>query len=151
MQTLPNSPSFALRSKAKKLEALAALLEDQEIAGELAGLLLTNAEAIEPTAVVTQRGNTRPRKTNKKRGALERKVLEVVKKRAAPVTAKMVTQIMEDERFSFAAENHQVAVSKALRQLAKKTKLNAQQNGHAKDPIIYTYPALRQVPVRETA
>jgi hypothetical protein len=145
------SPVAALRSKAKKLEALATLLEDREIAGEIAGIMLTNSEAISVDHSFTQPRRTfRPRTTKKRRGALERKVFEVVKGKATSVTAKDVTRMMEAEGFSFAAEDHQVAVSKALRQLAKKNKIHAERNGHAKAPIIYTFLP-HQVPVRENA
>jgi hypothetical protein len=111
-----------------------------------------NAEATKVVHTPTQPSQTlNPQNSEKRRGDLVRKVFDVVQIKAAPVTAKDVTQAMEAEGFPFDADDPQIAVSKALRQLAKQKKIHAEKGAHAKAAIIYNAFLSHQVPVRENA
>jgi hypothetical protein len=163
MDNTKQSASDQLRSKAKKLEMLATLLEDGEIASELAGLFSSPAPAplvvARPSDASTiQKSRTPQRKAThrkhaRKRRGLEEKVVETVNSSPTPVTARAVTERLEGAGFTFGAQNHQVAVSKALRQAAKMTKIAEMRNGgYAKAAIIYTaLKAASIVPVQGSA
>src|SRR4051812_44357220 len=103
MDTVKPSASEQLRSKAKKLEMLASLLDDGEIASELAGLFQsapTPEHAARPhislnTKPLIARVTARPVRPNsapkrRKRG-LEPAAVETVKRAGTPMTAKAVT------------------------------------------------------------
>jgi hypothetical protein len=135
------SAAAQLRSKAKKLEMLASLLDDGEIASELAGLFAQVDPPAENSAIkkTPQLKTTRPRRTSKRRKrGLEPAAVKMVITAGTPMTAKAVTERLEGVGFAFGSQNHQVAVSKVLRQAAKMGKIAANHNGHDKSPIIYT-------------
>jgi hypothetical protein len=149
--TLTNR-SEALRARAKNLEVLAALLEDPAIEAELAAMYQSKAESA-PSAqphrrVVSPRS---PKRAANRRGGLEHKVQEVVKRQTVPVTARKVMEEMQADGFHFSAKNPYVAVSKTLRTLVDKLVLiGDQQGGRPKDPVFYSFPAPK-LSVREIA
>lgn len=148
MSQISQSRSEQLRSRASKLAVLADLLDDQEIVTELEGIFASAPPAPVATKSTPLASLAKRKKSpTKQRGSLERKALDIVKSSVTPLTAKDVTTKMETEGFRFSAENHQVAVSKALRELTKKKMLHAEQIGHAKSPVLYSYP-MPKIPVQ---
>ena len=161
MDSAKLSASEQLRSKAKKLEMLATLLDDGEIAGELAGLFSSapaKAAPIEPTKpiVKTQAPQAKAvkvtvRSAKRRKRGLGTAAVEMVKTAGTPMTAKAVTDRLEQSGFVFGSRNHQVAVSKALRQASKLGKLAFRHNGQDRSPIVYTPVATApQVPGQES-
>jgi hypothetical protein len=154
------SASEQLRSKAKKLEMLATLLDDREIASELKGILTQVGTAPEapPTTrpVQTQKPIARRRASSRRRrGALSGTVYLVIQQSTKPMTARDVTIKMEQDGYTFSAKDHQVAVSKVLRTLAEGGKIHAEKSGdHDKSPIFYSRISTQDAqrfPVREIA
>lgn len=148
MDSAKPSASDQLRTKAKKLEMLAALLDDGDLASELAGLFASPSAPAQTTVRVDnpsqpdtpttrQPEQAKPLRRPAKRG-LALAAIEMVNKAGTPVTAKAVTERLEDAGYPFGALNHQVAVSKVLRQAAKAGKIAPHHNGHDRSPIIYT-------------
>ena len=79
-----------------------------------------------------------PVKRGRKHGALVSSVLKtVMNSTSQPVTAKNVTAMLESTGFEINARDKQLAVSKALRALAAKGKIEAEQNGGKKSPFFY--------------
>jgi hypothetical protein len=98
-----------------------------------------------------ERKPRRQRNPRRKHGALIRATADIVKGSLMPISAKDVTSKLEQSGFQFDAENKQVAVSKALRALAKKGKIEAQKNGHGpKAPLFYSKNGANLFPVQET-
>jgi hypothetical protein len=139
----------ALDDKIRKLQQLRDLLSDPEIA-RLARSILSKPNGAVATTVAasaitapTRRG--RPPK--RKRGSLKTKALEIVRKSTGPLSAKAVAEAMESEGFSFEAQDKFIAVSKALRSLAKATKIHYKPGDRPKAAIMYSrLPSL--VPVQ---
>jgi len=149
--TTKQSRSDQLRSKAKKLEMLAALLDDGEIASELAGLFSSATPTPIPVAPKsrTPQRKAAHRKHPRKRRGLEAVAVEMVKMAGVPMSARAVTQRLEDSGFAFGARNHQVAVSKALRQAAKHDKIAEKRGEYAKAAIVYVpFSAASKGPVQ---
>jgi hypothetical protein len=157
------SASEQLRSKAKKLEQLAALLEDDEIAAELAGLFpatpipapAPNPDEVERAASSAAKKSpaTRQKRASKRRRrGLGAAVIDMVRASQLPLTAAAVTDRLETTGYPFGAKNPKVAVSKALRQAAEAKKIDAAKTGdHAKSAIVYSPLAGTSLfPVRET-
>jgi hypothetical protein len=134
----------ALDDKIRKLQQLRDLLSDPEIA-KIARSILSRRDA-SGTAVDAVMAAISParapanvrRKRKKKRGILVKKVFEMVRDSTVPLTAKEVALALDRDGFDFKAEDKIVSVSKALRSLAAKQKINHKRGQHAKAAISYS-------------
>ncbi len=137
-----NRIQTSISDKIRKLELLRDLLADPEIATMARSILSpkssTAANVSEPSDVNQQPPRKTRRAASFKRGALIRSVSDILKTATSPMSAKEVMHILEQRNFHFSAEKKQVAVSKALRSLHKKKKINAEKKGNGpKAPIFY--------------
>lgn len=131
----------ALDEKIRKLQQLRDLLSDPEIAKIARNLLSqrNGAEPPAPTPVSSSANVTRRiRRSGRKRGALLKAALDIVKSAAKPLTAKDVTGFMELNGFNFEAKDKQIAVSKALRVLAGQRRIGSERTGRGKAPLVYS-------------
>jgi hypothetical protein len=80
----------------------------------------------------------KPRKKYTRRGgSLLDHVEKSLRDYCEQTTAKELAQYMAASGIKFKARDPEIAVSKALRHLAKMGRINAQRGGHSKAPIIY--------------
>src|SRR4029077_17198547 len=109
----------ALDDTIKKFQTLKDLLDDPYIAEIAFDYLAQRKSAPRNSGAAiappTESHNA-PRKSRKrKRGALVKKVFEVVKSSTSPLSAKDVADMMERDGYNFSAEDRTVSVSKVLR------------------------------------
>lgn len=132
----------AVREHIRRAEMLSELLSDPSlvpIARRILSIPSTpapNQDQLElPQLKPESRKPQAQRRTQ--RGVLERAVLDIVNQSPNFVAAKDVTRALEVKGFHFEALQHQVSVSKALRALARKKRIDKEQSGPAKAAIFY--------------
>src|SRR5258708_37218476 len=138
--TITKNIQSALDEQIKKLQLLRDLLSDPDIARIARTLLVERATpSPAPMLSVAPVAPRKGRRRKQKRGTLKKKALEIVKKSTRPLTARDVAAAMEAEGFDFESDDKTVAVSKALRTLARATKIDHRKSGEgAKSAILYT-------------
>jgi hypothetical protein len=140
---MPMNAQTALARRLKKVRLLGELLGDPEIAAVARTILATP-----DIGVPMPKPNIRKGRTGRGKRGLKKKALDIVKRSTAPLSAKEVAEAMEREGFTFESVDKAVAVSKALRTLAKSQKIGHKKGDRPKDAIMYTrLPTL--VPVQE--
>ena len=78
-----------------------------------------------------------PRKYRRRGGSLVERTFEHLREYMEPTTAKDLADFMVSKGYRFHAKNRNVAVSKALRQLANAGRIQSRRGDHAKSPIFY--------------
>jgi hypothetical protein len=138
----------SLKSQIKKLELLEQLMGDPEVAAMARSLLFRQTTLPSGARVsATVRIQNRLRKG---KPGLKRKAFDVVQGTTKPLTAKEVTDLMEQDGFNIRSKNKTVAVSKALRSLAVEHKILHSRGEKVKAAIKYSpLPSLLSVPVQE--
>jgi hypothetical protein len=92
------------------------------------------------------------RKPGRKPGALVKKALAIVQGSNMELSAKRVADLMENGGFVFETNDKEIAVSKALRKLAKEGKIASRRSGLGKKPaLLYRPIGPALVPVQEKA
>lgn len=146
---MAQSPSDALRAKAKKLEMLASLLEDDEMVSAIKEILVEAPEAPKARTIPDKPKKTPSRKST--RGGLEDAVMEFAQ--AAPqgsaFGARDVTDVLESMHYPFGAKDHAIAVAKVLRRLHEKGLLDMHKDD--KGGVTYWKRQTPKLPLREIA
>jgi hypothetical protein len=137
----------------RKLTQLRELLTDPEIAAYVRRILKEQDDAVvqrAETAAVMPRSTRLRRRRKEKRGTLVRAAFNVVKNSSDLVSAKKVASVLESEGYTFEAKDKCVAVSKALRTLARDQKIKQVRTGsNPKAPILYGPMNSSLFPVQE--
>jgi hypothetical protein len=136
----------SLLGKIKRIEQLCGLLRDPEIAAFAQELLTERNGAPVPD---TTKLPSRPESV--KRGTLPLAAMDVLKESPRSMSARDVMHALEAKGFQFEASNHHVSVSKALRSLAKKGKIEKERSGPGKAALLYKRKSTVLFPVQERA
>ena len=143
IQTAMNSIEFkiaALEEEIRKLKLFRDLLKDPEFAAIAKEQLLKQAEVKGAAHQPQERETPRPRRRTRRQ--LKKRALDIVTNSTEPLTAKDVTEKLASQKFDYDA----VAVSKALRSLAREGEIRATPGEKAKSAIRYSaLPSLLNV------
>lgn len=121
--------------KIRKLQQLRDLLADPEIAEFVQTMFAKSAPAkFQATQLVLPKPR---RKYERRGGSLVDKTYKSLREFGEPTTAKELAEFMKSGGYKFKAKDPNIAVSKALRQLADIQKISSRRGEHAKAPIVY--------------
>ncbi len=147
---MAKSPKALVQEKIRKLQALAKLLDDPDISSLIAQFGLPGEKFAGTSPAQMKLPVTR--KPGRKPGALVKEALTVVQSGTTEVSAKRVTEIMERRGFVFETNDKEIAVSKALRKLAKEGIIEKRRSGLGKkSALLYKPIGPSLVPVQEKA
>lgn len=136
----------------KKLQQLRDLLADPELA-EFTEEMFASKPV--PTAESQLSLPRAKRRYERRGGSLITKTEKSLREFGGSTTATELAGFMQKDGFKFKAKNPNIAVSKALRQLAAMGRINSRRGDSPKAPITYWVPAtlvlqsLAKVPVQE--